>query len=159
MISRVAEHCFWMSRYLERAENTARILDVNHTLLLDYTVPQEQRWRPLLIISGVYDMPGEPEAEAVQQYMTWEVANLSSIAASIAAARENARVIREVISAEMWERMNYYHLWMQSDAARELYHANRNEFYNHIRRINQLVHGIADGTMAHGEAWEFFQLG
>ena len=72
MISRVAEHCFWMSRYLERAENTARVLDVNQTLLLDFDVPLEQQWRPLLIISGIHDMPGEPEAEAVQDYMTWE---------------------------------------------------------------------------------------
>jgi uncharacterized alpha-E superfamily protein len=159
VISRVAEHCFWMSRYLERAENTARILDVNHTLLLDYTVPQEQRWRPLLIISGVYDMPGEPESEAVQAYMTWEQANVASIARSLAAARENARIIREVISAEMWERINYYHLWLHRPVARALYDANRSEFYNQVRRINQLIHGIADGTMAHGEAWEFVQLG
>jgi uncharacterized alpha-E superfamily protein len=159
MISRVAEHCFWMSRYLERAENTARVLDVNQTLLLDLDVPPEQRWRPVLIISGVYDMPGEPESEAVQNYMTWETANLSSIAASIGAARENARVIREVISAEMWERMNYYHLWLHGPTARALYDGNRSEFYAQIRRINQLIHGIADATMAHGEAWEFFRLG
>ena len=159
MISRVAEHCFWMSRYLERAENTARILDVNQTLLLDYDVPLEQQWRPLLIISGVYDMPGEAEAEAVQQYMTWEMDNLSSITASVAGARENARIIREVISAEMWERLNYYHLWMQGPQSRALYDSSRSEFYNQIKRINQLLHGIAGGTMAHGEAWEFFQLG
>jgi len=159
MISRVAEHCYWMSRYLERAENTARVLDVNQTMLLDLDVPLEQSWRPVLIINGVYDMPGEPEAEAVQQYMTWEAANLSSIASSIAAARENARVIREVISAEMWERMNYYHLWLHGPTARALYESNRSEFYAQIRRINQLIHGIADATMAHGEAWEFFRLG
>jgi len=159
MISRVAEHCFWMSRYLERADNTARILDVNQTLLLDFQVPVGQRWQPVLIISGVYDMPGEPEAEAVQRYMTWEEKNVSSISRSLAAARENARIIREVISAEMWERLNYYHLWMQGPASRLLYDGSRSEFYNQIRRINQLVHGIADDTMAHGEAWEFFQLG
>jgi uncharacterized alpha-E superfamily protein len=159
VISRVAEHCFWLSRYLERAENTARVLDVNQTLLLDLDVPVEQRWRPVLIISGVYDMPGEPEAEAAQNYMTWETANRSSIAASLAAARENARVIREVISAEMWERLNYYHLWSQGAAARALYDANRSEFYAQIRRINQLIHGIGDATMSHGEAWEFFRLG
>jgi uncharacterized alpha-E superfamily protein len=159
MISRVAEHCYWMSRYLERAENTARVLDVNQTLLLDLDVPVEQRWRPVLIINGVHDMRGEPEAEAVQYYMTWEEANRSSIAASLAAARENGRVIREVISADMWERINYYHLWLQGGMARILYDANRSEFYAQIRRINQLVHGIADATMAHGEAWEFFRLG
>ena len=159
MISRVAEHCFWMSRYLERAENTARILDVNLALLLDYVVPPEQQWRPLLIISGIYDMPGAPEEEAVQNYMTWEPDNRCSIIASLESARENARIIREVISAEMWERLNFYHHWMQGPAARALYNSNRSEFYAQIRRINQLLHGIADGTMAHGEPWEFFQLG
>jgi len=159
MISRVAEHCFWMSRYLERLENIARVLDVNHTMLLDFQVPIEQQWKPLLIISGVHDMPGEPDAERVQHYMTWERDNPSSIGSSLAAARENARIIREVISAEMWERMNYYYLWMQSPAARHLYASNRSDFYNQIKRINQLLHGIGEGTMAHAEGWEFFQLG
>lgn len=159
MISRVAEHCFWLGRYLERAEDTARVLDVNQTLLLDYHVPLEQQWRPVLIISGIYDMPGEPDPESVQNYMTWEAANGCSIASSLAAARENARIIREVISAEMWERLNYYYLWLQGSFARQLYDTSRSEFYGQIRRINQLLHGIADGTMSHGEAWEFFQLG
>jgi uncharacterized alpha-E superfamily protein len=159
MISRVAEHCFWMSRYLERAENTARILEVNRTLLLDFDVPLEQQWKPLLIISGIHDMPGEPDAETVQRYCTWEQANCSSIVSSVNAARENARIIREVISAEMWERLNYYYLWLQSPTARRLYEQQRSEFYNQIKRLNQLLHGITDGTMSHGEPWEFIQLG
>jgi uncharacterized alpha-E superfamily protein len=159
MISRVAEHCFWMSRYLERAENTARTLEVNETLLLDFVVPIEQQWKPILIISGIHDMPGEPEGEAVQNYLTWEEENRSSIYSSLAAARENARIIREVISADMWERINYYHLWMQSPAAHDLYHRNRSDFYCQIKRINQLIHGITEGTMLHGEAWEFYLLG
>jgi uncharacterized alpha-E superfamily protein len=159
MISRVAEHCFWMSRYLERAENTARTLEVNETLLLDFEVPIEQQWKPLLIISGIHDMPGEPDSESVQDYLTWEIENHSSIASSLAAARENARIIREVISADMWERINYYHLWMQGQAARDLYHRHRTDFYSQIKRINQLIHGITEGTMSHGEAWEFYLLG
>jgi uncharacterized alpha-E superfamily protein len=158
MISRVAEHCFWMSRYLERAENTARILEVNQTLLLDLDVPLEQQWKPLLIISGIHDQPGD-DAEAVQYYLTWEAANRSSIASALADARENARIIREVISADMWERLNYYHLWLQGDAARQLYAGHRSEFYGQIKRINQLIHGIGLATMSHGEAWEFFLLG
>jgi uncharacterized alpha-E superfamily protein len=159
MISRVAEHCFWLSRYLERAENTARVLDVNQTLLLDLDVPVEQQWRPLLIISGIHDLQEALDAEGIQQFMTWEPSNLCSITSSIAAARENARIIREVISAEMWERLNYYYLWIQGPAGRTLYDKSRSEFYGQIRRINQLMHGISDGTMSHGEAWEFFQLG
>lgn len=159
MISRVAEHCFWLARYLERAENTARILEVNHTLLLDFHVPVDQQWKPLLIISGIHEFEGEQTAETVQEFMTWDRDNPFSIASSLAWARENARIIREVISAEMWERMNFYHLWMQGGDARALYGANRHEFYAQVRRINQLLHGIADATMSHGEAWEFFKLG
>jgi uncharacterized alpha-E superfamily protein len=159
MISRVAEHCFWMARYLERAENTARTLEVNATYLLDFVVPFEQQWRPLLIISGIHDLPGEPDGEAVQNHLTWEPSNPASIVSSLAAARENARIIREVVSADMWERINYYHLWMNSPAARELYHGSRTEFYCQIKRINQLVHGITEGTMSHGEPWEFYLLG
>ena len=159
MISRVAEHCFWMSRYLERAENTARLLEVNRTLLLDFEAPVDEQWRPMLIISGVHDLPGEAEAESVQHCLTWQTENPGSVASSLAAARENARIIREVISAAMWERINYYHLWMQGSAARKLYNSNRSEFYSRIKRINQLIHGISEGTMSHGEAWEFFRLG
>ncbi len=85
--------------------------------------------------------------------------NHSSIASSLSAARENARIIREVISADMWERINYYHLWMNRSAARDLYEGARSEFYNQIKRVNQLLHGISEGTMSHGEAYEFFRLG
>src|SRR4051812_29225216 len=115
MISRVAEHCFWMSRYLERSENTARLLDVNQAHLLDYDVPVEQQWQPLLIISGIHDFEGPFDAETVQNQLTWEEDNPSSIVCSVQAARENARIIREVISAEMWERLNFYHLWLRGD--------------------------------------------
>lgn len=158
MISRVAEHCYWMSRYLERAENTARVLEVNQSLLLDFDVPLEQQWRPLLIISGIHDFPNPSDGEAVQAHMTWDAENSSSIVSSLAAARENARIIREVISADMWERINHYHLWINSPAARDLYLHSRSDFYAEIKRINQVVHGIAEGTMLHEEPWDFYLL-
>ena len=161
MISRVAEHCFWMARYLERAENTARVLEVNHTLLLDFHVPVEQQWRPLLIITGIHDYTDEPTAENVQElHDLGPRTTRSASRRRWRAARENARIIREVICAEMWERMNFYHLWMQgAGGAASCTTRNRSEFYTQMRRINQLIHGIADGTMSHGEAWEFFKLG
>jgi len=158
-MSRVAEHCFWLARYLERAENTARVLEVNQTLLLDFDVPFEQQWKPLLIISGIHDFKGPFDAETIQNSLTWDRENGASIVSSIGHARENARIIREVISADMWERMNYYYLWMQSAGARDLYDNNRADFYNQIKRINQLVDGIGEGTMLHGEPWDFFKLG
>src|SRR5262245_39783193 len=159
MMSRVAEHCFWLARYLERAENIARVLEVNQTLLLDFDVPFEQQWKPLFIISGIHNFPGPFDAETVQSFLTWDRDNACSMASSIAFARENARIIREVISADMWERMNYYYLWLQSAGARDLYDNNRADFYNQIKRINQLVDGIGEGTMLHGEPWDFFKFG
>ncbi len=159
MISRVAEHCFWMSRYLERVENTARVLDVNQTLLLDFDVPTEHQWKPLLIISGIHDFAEHSNAEAVQHHLTWDPENPCSIASSLAYARENARIIREVISADMWERVNFAYLWMHGADAREQYDADRSGFYSQVRRINQGFFGIAEGTMSHGEAWDFFRMG
>ena len=148
-----------MSRYLERAENVARVLDVNQTLLLDFDVPTEHQWKPLLIISGIHDFKEHSNAEAVQHHLTWDLDNPCSIACSLIYARENARIIREVISADMWERVNYFYLWMQSADARELYEGDRNGFYNQVKRINQGFFGIAEGTMSHGEAWDFFRMG
>ena len=148
-----------MSRYLERAENTARVLEVNQTLLLDFPLPMDQQWAPLLIISGIHDFEGDKDGEAVQHFMTWDPENPSSILNSICSARENARNIREVISEDTWERLNYYYLWINTPGAQQLYASNRSEFYNRIKRINQMIHGIAEGTMSHGEAWEFTQLG
>lgn len=159
MISRVAEHCYWMSRYLERVENTARVLDVNQTLLLDFDVPMEQQWKPLLIISGIHDFKHHSNAEEVQNHLTWDADNPCSIASSLAYARENARIIRELISADMWERINYAYLWMHGADAREQYDADRTGFYSQVKRINQAFFGIAEGTMSHGEAWDFFRMG
>jgi uncharacterized alpha-E superfamily protein len=159
MLSRVADNMYWMARYLERAENTARVLDVNHTLLLDFHLPIEQQWMPILIIKGFEDFKEEPTAERVQEFLTWDEKNPFSIVSTLWWARENARTIREVISGEMWERMNYYHLWFRSSKARDLYYSSRHEFYSKIKRINQYIHGICDATMSYGEPREFFRLG
>src|SRR5207244_2150671 len=122
-------------------------------LLLDFEVPLDHQWKPLLIISGIHDFPRTPGAEEVQQHLTWETENPCSIASSIAFARENARIIREVISLDFWERLNFYYLWLQGQVSRGLYERDRNEFYNQVKRINQLLFGIAEGTMSHGEPW------
>src|SRR5262249_2497892 len=106
----------------------------------------------------IHDYAGDLEAEAVQHYMTWNLDNLCSIGCSIAAGRENARIIREVISADMWERLNYYYLWLHGGPGQILYHQNRSEFYNQIKRTTQLFQAIIDATMSHGEAWESLQL-
>ena len=159
MISRLAEHCFWLSRYIERAENIARLLEVNQNWLLDFDIPLDLQWKPLLIISGIHDYKGNYDKESVLSFMTWDSENPSSIVSSMTQARENARVIREIISAEMWERLNYNYLWLQSNTAKDLYENNKYELYNQIKRINQLLQGIGESTMLRTEAWEFYQFG
>ena len=142
MISRVAEHCFWMSRYLERAENTARVLEVNQTLLLDFDVPIEQQWRPLLIISGIHDMPGPADAETVQNHMTWE---RTTPPASPPRWRRPVRTPASSARSSAPRCGNGSTTTTSGCRARR--HAstpNRSEFYSQIKRINQLIHGISE---------------
>ena len=134
------------------------MLDVNQTLLLDF------RRAARTAMEAAADHQRHPRfAGAVRRGDRAVPPDLGadnpcSIASSCLAARENARIIREVISAEMWERLNYYYLWMQGPrrAQCSIEH-DRSEFYSQIKRINQLIYGIGEGTMSHGEAWEFFR--
>ena len=161
MISRVAEHCFWMSRYLERAENTARVLEVNQTLLLDFAVPLEQQWQPLLIISGIHDMPERRRRRDRAELPDLGARRTSPASPrSIAAARENARIIREVISAEM---LGADQLLLPLDAEQPARGrsttATAATSTTRSSASTSSSTGISEGTMSHGEAWDFFQLG
>ncbi|WP_224366683.1 alpha-E domain-containing protein [Hyalangium versicolor] len=166
MIARVAELCFWLGRYLERAESTARVLQVTGTLALDAGLPPDQCWRPVLAVFGELTRfseqvhsADEDEGERVQRFMSWGEDNFSSIQASVAAARENARAIREVVSIECWEAINELYLWMRSDEAKEEYLRHRYGFYRSIRRSVQLVLGLFRSTMLHDAPLDFIWLG
>lgn len=166
MISRVADHCFWLGRYLERAESTARVLNVTAQLSLDAEIPASQCWQPVLIVSGeekrFTDAQG-PEAlsdgELVQSYMTWSEDNPASIQASVASARENARAIRDVVSQEFWLTLNELYLWMNNPQGRGEYRGHRDGFYRHIREATQLCLGVLRNTMLHDNAFHFISLG
>jgi uncharacterized alpha-E superfamily protein len=166
MISRVADHCFWFGRYIDRAESTARLLQVTRTLVFDADMPVTQCWKPLVIVSGEHpalikrhgaDAAGD--GEVVQSYMTWDTENLVSLQSSIRAARESARVIRDVLSLEAWEEVNELYLWIGSDHARQLYGENREQFYRRVRRGTQLVLGLVRSTMLHDRPMSFLWLG
>lgn len=166
MISRVADHCFWLGRYIERAESTARVLFVTRNLALDAELPAERIWQPVVIVAGEepaftarFGAAALGDGEVVQRYMTWDEKNLSSIRCSIAAARDNARSIREVVSLEVWETINELHLWLGSDAARAEFHAERYGFYRHIRQSAQLALGLLRSTMLHDTPLDFIWLG
>jgi uncharacterized alpha-E superfamily protein len=166
MISRVADHCFWFGRYLERAESTARLLQVTATLALDADLTPLQSWQPVIVTEGEQDrfvkLFGEEalaNGETVQEYLTFNPEVSACLKRSIAAARENARSIRETVSLEAWESINELHLWMQSPAARQEFEDHRYGFYRHIRRETQLCMGLLRGTMLYDTPLNFIWLG
>ncbi len=167
MLSRVADCLFWMSRYIERAENNARILDVNLQLMLDFDTQSEvdvrRHWAPIInsleeqeLFHSFYQ---QADGDSVVEFVTFEPKNPNSIHSCLSRARENARGVREQISSEMWEHLNQLYLFIRSDAARELFHSSPYQFYKRILEGSFQFLGVTDATMTHGEGWDFIQLG
>jgi uncharacterized alpha-E superfamily protein len=166
MISRVADHCFWMGRYVERAENAARVLSATHGLALDGELPALQCWLPVLIVAGEqpaftarFGAAAAGQEEMVQDYMTWDDKSLSSLLVSVRAARENARSIRDLLSIDVWEAINAVYLSLHGEIARTDYAENRFGFYGELRRCTELVLGLVRTTMLHDQALDFVGLG
>ncbi len=166
MISRVADHCFWFGRYVERAEATARMLAASASLALDGELPAAHVWRPVVVVSGeeqafaaTHGETAWGDGELVQEFMVWDDANTVALARSIAGARANARSIREVLSAEAFEAINELHLWIASDPAEQVYIQHREVFYQQVRRSTQLTLGLLRSTMLHDEPLDFVWLG
>ncbi len=166
MISRVAESCFWLHRYVERADNVARLLRVNRSFVLDVRLPEGARWRPVVVVSGeeerLSSLLGDDaldEGEQVQEYLTWNENNPSSVYSSVKWARENARTIRETISIEMWENLNIFWHWMSGGKGRRLYKSDRDAFYLRVRDAAALFLGVSRQTVLHDEPFAFMQLG
>lgn len=167
MLSRVAESMFWMSRYIERAENTARFLDVNIHLLLDLSkiTPADppNYWEALIRVTSdetrFEQMYGKAyTAENVTDFLVFSRANPNSIYSCIALARENARSIIESISSEMWEQVNNLYHYLQR-ATPEQAHNDPYTFYQVIKNGSHLFQGITDGTLSRNEGWYFVQAG
>ncbi|MCW2795019.1 alpha-E domain-containing protein [Nocardioides sp.] len=158
MLSRIAESMFWIGRYVERAEDTARILDVQTQLLLeDATIDQESTCRNLLSIMGV---EGEPESQVditlVLDQLAYSPTSPVSIASALAAARESARRARETLSVPMWEAINTTYRAISSGH----FHAMRPPaIFQWVRERAALINGTADATMTRDEGWHFLMLG
>lgn len=163
MLSRVAESLYWMSRYIERAENIARFIDVNLHLILDIPIGMRQQWAPLITVTGDGDIFAERYEEAnldtVIQFLTFDKEYANSILSCLISARENARSIREVISSEMWESINDFYLLVASKLSRADALDNPHTFFSKIKMGSQKFIGISEVTMSHGEGWHFLQLG
>jgi uncharacterized alpha-E superfamily protein len=166
MISRVAAHCFWLGRYLERGESTSRVLRVTYGLALDAILPPAQVWGSAVTVSGEdaafvarHGPEGRSDGEQVQQFLTWDVEVGSSLIRSVSATRANANGIREVVSLESWEAINELYLWLSSRRAKEEYLLHRDGFYRHVRSASQLILGAIAHTMLHDNAFDFIKLG
>jgi uncharacterized alpha-E superfamily protein len=163
MLSRVANAIYWMCRYIERAENVARFIGVNLNLLLDMPSERGKHWASLVMITGDQALfnKNNPEfsQEAVVRFLTFDRQYPNSILACLAAARENARSIREIISSEMWEHLNNFYLELTDPGSPEMAFSDPHRFFKIIQMRSHLFTGLMDCTMSHGEAWNFARIG
>ena len=163
MLSRVADSIYWMSRYIERAENVARFVDVNHHLMLDLPAGVPRQWEPLVITAGgAEDFTAryrEPSQENVIQFLTFDSENPNSILSSLRAARENARSVREIIPAIMWEELNEFCLYVEAEATKTENRDFSYDFFRRVKRAGHLLEGVTNATLSRGEAWHFSRTG
>ncbi len=165
MLSRTADHLFWMARYMERAENTARMLDVNYqTALLPQSADMaEQGWRGLLSISeltGSYSKThAEVSARSVMDFMVRDASNASSIVACLHAARENARAVRGALTTEVWETQNQTWLEFNRMLAGDAFERDPSSFFEWVKFRSHLSRGVTVGTMLQDEALHFLRIG
>lgn len=163
MLSRVAESLYWTARYVERAEDTARLLDVDYHALLDAHVADHgEVWHRLLRLLGDEGAYAEHfdgfTAQGVAEWVLWHEGNPNAVATCITTARENARSVREQISGEMWEAINSLFL-LVGRANRRAAIRGPHAFFEQLRNGAHRFQGCADATMTHGEPYEFIQLG
>lgn len=163
MLSRVANHIYWMERYLERAENTARLIQVNTHLLLDLPRNVTLGWEPIIDMLSFrdvfYDLYKEADEKSVIKFMVTDTANPGSIINCLAAVRENARIIREIIPSEAWEQINNLYIAAKADGQSVLTRRHRFNCLHRIIVANQTITGLLGGTMLRGEGYAFLRLG
>jgi len=165
MLSRTADHLFWMARYMERAENTARMLDVNYqaSLMPQSAIEAETGWKGLLGISELSGdfatRHGAVTPDSVMRYMVSDAANGSSIRNCLQAARENARAVRGTLTTEVWETQNQTWLEFQRMIANESFLRDPSTLFEWVKFRSHLSRGVTVGTMLQDEAFHFLRIG
>jgi len=167
MLSRVAHSLYWMARYIERAENIARLVDVNLQLLLDLRDLDEERlakhWLPIIQSTGdeeaFFKLHPRATGQAVTEFLVFQAENPNSIVQSICSARENARMVRDQLTLELWEELNRLYLFVRSPYARDVWRRSPSEFFQEIKAGSLHLNGIAAATLIHDEGWWFVQAG
>ena len=163
MLSRVANSIYWLSRYVERAENVARFLDVNFNLRLGSVEPiGEQQWAPLVSITGdekrFRELYGDSTRANVLEFLAIDRRNPNSIVSCVESARENARSIRGVIPVEIWEQLNkFFHMVLSAVEIREI--SEPTQFCDQVKVASHVINGMMESTISHGEEWHFTRLG
>lgn len=164
MLARMAENLYWMSRYLERSENTARLINTTTNLLLDLPRSASLGWEVLLKVVGLDKLFSETYTEAnetnIMHFLIEDIRSPSSILAYTRMARENTRTLREVLPNEMWERINGIYLYARANAAKAvLGRTQRYQVLNTIIEGNQATVGLLMGSMSHDLAYQLLKLG
>lgn len=161
MLSRVADSLYWMSRYLERAENTVRQLDVTMSLMLDAGgASAETRWKRMMASLGKQTgMEWSGDLDSMARALVFDSLNPASVTFCVNGARENARQVREEISTEQWQRLNRLFHQMHSPHAQVQFRSNVNDALASILDGIHLFKGVSDTTMIHGQGWQFIRLG
>lgn len=163
MLSRVAANIFWMARYIERAENTARLINVNTNLILDLPGRVRLGWEPIIDITGsrelFFSMYHEADERSVVRFLIANPANPGSILSALSFAREDARTIRDIIPGEAWEQVNQLYLRAKDLSKTGLSRRNRFDYLGNIILGAQTITGLLAGTMTHDEGYEFLRIG
>jgi uncharacterized alpha-E superfamily protein len=167
MLARVADSLFWMSRYIERAENTVRLLDVNIQLLLESETQDEDsieaHWKPILLSLGDWELYlklyPERNTHSVMDFLTYDARNTSSIWSCVTAARENARMIRDQITNDMWAVINDLYYFLKSQNAEKIWWDGISEFHTRIREFALLFQGVTESTYLHRVGYQFINIG
>jgi uncharacterized alpha-E superfamily protein len=164
MLSRVADSLYWMSRYIERAEHSTRLLDVNLNLMLDESATSaDRRWQRMLhALGNPKSVVWSGDPYALTHSLLFDTGNKASILSCIIAARENSRHVREQISTEQWHRINSLYLQVTRPELQLAALASSEQPTEFLQQVMEGVHqfqGVSDSTMSHGEGWQFIQVG
>jgi len=163
MLSRVARNLYWLGRYLERAENTARIVVVHSHLLMDLPAQMSLGWEPLINIVGTegdfFQHHPQADENAVVHHLLCETDNPDSIASTLAQARENLRTTREVFPREAWEQLNDLHLLVQQKMQNPISKYARHDLLKSVIHEIQQIHGLLHDNMSRGQAYDFLSMG
>ena len=163
MLSRVADAIYWASRYVERAENVARFIDVSLNLMLESSGQGERDWASLVHTTGDQEFfekkYGTATSANVTQFLTFDEEYSSSILSSVSRARENARSVRDIISREMWQELNEFYLMVVQTARPGVQPEDLIDFCARVKRAGIYFEGVTNATLSRGEAYHFANLG